>query len=61
LPGFLYSVDLREDISEDIGKREDESTTVEDKWSDIDELHARDIGDDEGRDEESGDDGEHLW
>lgn len=59
LSGFFDPIDLREDISEDIGEREDDGSSIEGKWSDIDELHARDIGDDEGSDEESGDDGEH--
>ena len=56
---FFDPIDLREDISEDIGKWEDDRPSVEGEWSDIYEFHARDIGDNEGGDEKSGDDGEH--
>jgi hypothetical protein len=56
---FLDPIDLREDISEDISKWEYDGSTIEGKWSDIDEFDARDIGDDERGDKKSGDDGEH--
>lgn len=56
---FFDPIDLREDITEDIGKWEDDCPPVEGKRSDIDELHARDIGDDESGDEESRNDRKH--
>lgn len=56
---FLYPINLREDISEDISKWEYDGSTIEGKWSDIDEFDTRDIGDDERGDEKSGDNVEH--
>jgi hypothetical protein len=59
LSRFFNPIDLGENITENIGEREDDSTSVEGKWSDVYEFHTRDVGDDEGGDEESGDGGEH--
>ena len=48
-----HTVDFREDITEDIRNRENNRPSIEGKRSDIDEFHAREIGDDEGGDEEA--------
>lgn len=61
LTSLLNTINLSQNITDDVGERKDDCPTIEDKWSYIDELYTRDIRDDESGDEESGDNREHEY